>query len=574
VYSAGVAGAGGSYDSYVTARFLEVPVKHSPRWFQVSLVVILGTAVVGSTLALRRPDYSFFDPLVDIKTTISRMYVDDPDEKAMQLGAINGMIEALNDPYTVYVPPAQTREFTKELTGDFVGIGVSVLVRDGWLTVMNLLEDTPAFKAGIQAEDRIVEVDGKPTFGLTGDQCVDLLTGQPGTEVKLVIERAGQKIPMTITRQRIIARTVKGFHWEAGKGGPEGDWRHLVDPARRIAYVRLTQFSPTSAEEFTQTLEALGAREGKLGGLVLDLRWNGGGVLADAVAIADLFLKEGVIVSTRGRAHPEEVTRATPEGTLPDFPLVVLVNGQSASASEVLTGALVENHRAIAVGTRTFGKGLVQAVLTLPSANGGQLKITEQRYYLPSGRCIQRTDDSKEWGVDPTDGFYVPVSDEELVELAKVRRAEETIGGDRHGRLEQNWSDPAWIVEHLKDKQLAAGVRALQLRIDTGAWQPTGQKTDVAKASSMDELRRLQGVHERMLRELTRLERRIDTLESGVGPEAAANPEDLWPDSLDLTGGQVVVKDKDGKVVTTLRITGNNLERWLLDADVKKEPAK
>ncbi|MCC6661829.1 MAG: S41 family peptidase [Phycisphaerales bacterium] len=545
-------------------------------WFQVSLVSILGCAVVGSTLALRRPDYSFFDPIVDIKKAVSELYVDEPDEKAMQAGAINGMLGALNDPYTIYVPAAQTREFTKELTGDFVGIGVSILVRDGWLTVMNLLEDTPAFRAGILPEDRIIEVDGKPTFGLTGDQCVEMLTGEPGTDVKIVIERGDRKIPMTITRQRIIARTVKGVHWDRGAAAPAGggapapaEWNYFIDPARRVAYIRLTQFSPTSAEEITRALESIGAREGKLGGLVLDLRWNGGGVLDDAIEIADLFLKEGTIVSTRGRARPEEVTRATADGTLPDFPLVLLVNGQSASASEVLTGALVENHRAIAVGTRTFGKGLVQGVIGLQSAGGGQLKITEQRYYLPSGRCIQRTDDSKEWGVDPSEGFYVPLSDEQLVDLAAVRRTEETIGGARPGGPGQDWADPSWIIEHLKDPQLAAAVKAVQVRIDTGKWEPTGQKVDQARAISMEELRRMEGVHERMIRELARLETRIESMEEGTGPDTT-NPEDFWPDATDLTDGSLIVKDKAGNVVATLKITGNNLERWLLDADVKK----
>ena len=547
-------------------------------WFQASLVAILGCAVVGSTLALRRPDYSFFDPIVDIKKTISDLYVDEPDEKAMQEGAINGMLEALNDPYTVYVPAEQTREFTKELTGDFVGIGVSVLVRDGWLTVMNLLEDTPAFKAGILPEDKIIEIEGKSTFGLTGDECVEMLTGEPGTNVNIVVERGDRKIPMALRRERIIARTVKGVHFDEGAppaAGAEGatapapEWNYFIDPARRVAYIRLTQFSPTSAEELTSALESIGAREGKLGGLVLDLRWNGGGVLDDAVAIADLFLKDGTIVSTRGRARPEETEVATADGTLPDFPLVLLINGQSASASEVLTGALVENDRAIAVGTRTYGKGLVQGVMTLRAAHGGQLKITEQRYYLPSGRCIQRTDDSKEWGVDPSDGFYVPLSDEQLVDLAAVRRAEETIGGPRMGAEGQDWADPAWIIEHLKDPQLAAAVKAAQLRIDSGKWEPTGEKVDQSRAISMEELRRLGSVHDRMIREMTRLEKRMDVLEEGVGPDSS-NPEDFWPDTTDLTEGSLIVKDKAGNVVATLKITGNNLERWLIDADVKK----
>lgn len=537
-------------------------------WYQSSLLGILGVAVVGSTIAVARRDYAFFDPLLEVKDILSRRYVEAPDDAAMQLGAINGMVGALNDPYTEYVPPAATREFNKDLTGDFVGIGVQVIVRDGWLTVVTPLEDTPAFKAGIMPDDRIVEIEGKSTQGLTGDQCVDLLTGEPGTNVSFVVERGSQRLPITITRERIVTRTVKGFHWEPAPGG--GQWKYLIDPARRVAYVRLTQFTPTSGSEMGDALRAMGADRGAIAGLILDLRWNPGGVLADAIEIADLFLADGVIVSTRGRAAPEEIARAKKDGTLPDFPLVVLVNGASASASEILAGALAENKRAVILGTRTFGKGLVQGVLPIPSSRGGQLKITEQRYYLPSGRSIHRSDDSAEWGVDPTDGFYLPMTDEELAELARVRRDEERLGRESAASGAE-WSNPEWIVQRLKDPQLAAALRAVQARIDTGEWTPTGRPTEKGAAVAGDELRRLRLARERYLRDLARLDRRIDSLENTAVGGAAASPADFWDDAIDLTGGTLKVFDKDGKVVATLRITGNNLERWLIDADVKKD---
>ncbi|MFN0132560.1 MAG: S41 family peptidase [Phycisphaerales bacterium] len=567
-------------------------MKTGKALYQGALLGILGIAVLGSTIALSRPDYTFFDPIIDVERIIAQRFVSEPDRDAMRLAAINGMVDSLNDPYTVYIPPTLTRSFTKDLTGDFVGIGVQVGSRDGVLTVVTPLEDTPAFRAGVLANDRIIEINGTSTVGLSPDQCVELLTGEPGTEVTFVVDRDGQKLPFTVTRERIVAKTVKGFHWEAPKssdtpatapdkpdGQPaadaskqSGSWQSFIDPTRKIAYIRLTQFTPTSADEITSTLESLGAREGKVGGLILDLRFNPGGVLADAIEIADLFLKEGVIVSTKGRAHEEDVARAVADGTLPDFPLALLVNGNSASASEVLSGALAENKRAVVVGTRTFGKGLVQSVLSLPSGQG-QLKITEQKYYLPSGRSIQRDDASAEWGVDPTPGFFLPMNDDETAEFLRVRRQEEVIGGDRHAGNEDRWSDPAWIVDRLKDKQLAAALKAVQLKIDsgsTGNWTPTGEPLPSSPTLASGELTRVSKLRDRLERELVRLSRRIEQLESAAGTPAAEAP-DLWPDETDLSGGSLDIFDKAGKRVARLSITGPDLERWLAEADIKPE---
>ena len=536
----------------------------------ISLVALTGTigaVVLASTTALTRrgDDYRFLDPLIDIKQILNERYVDLPNDETLQAGAINGMLEALNDPYTVYVPPAKKTEFTKDLTGEYVGIGAQVNVVDGWLTIVTPLEDSPAYKVGLMADDKVVEIDGKTTHKLTVEDCVKLLSGTPGTQVNLTIERKGEKIPVVITREHIKTKSVKGFHREDSDANK---WMVMIDPARRIGYVRLTQFTPQCADELQAALEAAGAREGKLAGLVLDLRNNPGGLLSEAIKIADLFLKDGVIVSTKGRTVPEEVTKAKAEGTLPDFPMVVLLNGQSASASEVLSGALVENNRAVVVGTRSFGKGLVQNVLSLQA--GGELKITEQKYYLPSGRCIQRTDDSPEWGVEPTAGFYVPVTDDELLEMYKARRQVEVMRPAGVGdSAEQHWSDPEWILSQLKDKQLAAAVKALQLRTESGAWTPTGQAAEVSKVSG-GELLRLRQTHDRLTRELIRVERREDALE-GAGAAKLDNPEDLWPDTVDVTGGKLQVFDKDGKLITTLKITGNTLEKWLIDAEVKKE---
>jgi carboxyl-terminal processing protease len=536
--------------------------------FEASLVVILGVAVGAAavSIAQRGSDYAFFDELIEVKTIIGQRFVAEPDMERLRQGAIRGMVEALDDPYTQYVPAADQAEFNKDLTGEYVGIGAQVTQQDDFLTIVTPLEDSPAFRAGLMADDRVVEIDGKSTRGLTIDQCIDLLMGEPGTTVKLLIERKGERLDITITRDRIKTRAVKGFHRDESN---REEWLYTIDPTRGIAYVRLTQFTPGCAREVLAALERAGVARGELKGLVLDLRFNPGGLLSEAEALADLFLREGTIVSTRGRAIPERVSRARDEGTLPNFPIAVLINGQSASASEVLAGALVENNRAITVGTRTFGKGSVQSVLSIPSGRGSEIKITEQGYYLPSGRSISRKDDAATWGVDPTDGFYVPMTDAQLVAMLDVRRREEilTPSGDPHGAPDaHDWTNPAWITEHLKDPQLSAALRAVQGFVDSGTWTPTGEPGTQAGRIASAELRQAELVRERLLRELERTERRIAALE-----DAAPQKEtlDLWADSVDVSGGEIEIKDSRGQLVSRLRITGNTLERWLIDAGVE-----
>jgi carboxyl-terminal processing protease len=416
----------------------------------------------------------------------------------------------------------------------------------------------------MMANDRIVEIEGRSTMGKSTEECIDMLKGEPGSQVSFVIERDGERIPFSVTRERIIARTVKGFHWNE-KPANGGEWQYFIDPDRRIAYLRLTQFAPTSAAEVAQALEVMGAARGEVRGLILDLRWNPGGVLDDAVEIADLFLTDQVIVSTRGRSRPDEVARARPDGTLPDFPVTILLNNASASASEVLAGALAENDRAVIVGTRSFGKGLVQGVHTI-SPGGGQLKLTEQRYYLPSGRCIQRTDDAAEWGVDPTDGFYVPMTDEQTREMLRVLREQMVVGNGRADSEQDRWSDPTWILDRLRDPQLAAAVRAIQGKIDSGAWTPTGQPLPKTEAFVSEELARVTSMRDRLERELIRLQQRIEAMET-VAPTVPI--VDLWPDDVEIVGGMIQVYDRQGRPVTRLKVSDADIERSLIDAGLR-----
>ncbi len=563
-----------------------------------------------------KEEFKFFDEIVEVKHLISRLYVDAPDNKKLREGAIKGMVEALDDPYTVYVPASDQREFNKNLTGEYVGIGAQVNTSTGWLTIVSPMEDTPAFRAGLMPDDKVLEIDGVSTQGLAVEACVEKLMGKANTPVTIKVDRAGEVFDLTIVREKIKTRSVKGVH--RNEADPSS-WDYVIDHESNIAYVRVTQFTPRLAEEVLAALRSAGALKegsGALGGLVLDLRFNPGGLLEEAAMIADFFLKDGVIVSTKGRAHQERVSRAQLPGTLPDFPIVVMVNGDSASASEILAGALADNGRAIVLGERSFGKGSVQSLRTLENGVGSELKITEQAYFLPSGKNITRKDDSAMWGVDPTDGFYVPMTDREIIDMIGVRRKLELLSVKRaeakaaaevaangeaapetktEGQAdakaevkpdtkaapkvnevvlpaEQHWDDVEWVLSTLKDKQLTAAVRAMQGKLKTGEWAKTGEKGPEFSTIEVDQLARARQYRERLIREIIRQDKRIDVLETASKGQEEKNPKDLWADDVNLTDGTLEVRDKEGKLITTLKITGNNVERWLMDADVEKTP--
>jgi C-terminal peptidase prc len=426
------------------------------------------------------------------------------------------------------------------------------------------------------AGDRITKIEDKSTYKLSADECIKLLTGEPGTPVSFTIQRDGQDIPFTLNRAPITSKSVRGIIREADGSGK---WQYLIDPASKVAYIRLSQFTPSASREVAEALQAsyeqaIKAGGNTLNGLILDLRNNPGGVMEGALDIADMFLDDGTIMTVRGRNSPAVNFPAEADGTLPDFPMAVLVNQASASASEIVSGALRDHDRAIIVGTRTYGKGLVQTVQHLPHAPKAQVKFTTQRYYLPSGRLIQRTDESTEWGVDPSPGFYIPMTDKEQYEAFLKRRDWDILrkeGNANNG--DQNWASPDWIREHALDTQLAAALQAVQAKIADGpdaAWKPVSEVKEehgalqVAELKDLYETRRLLGL------EFAAIEKRISALNKQADSGAKA-PEraDLWSDTIDLTGGKIDVLDKDGHAVATLKVTGRDVERWLLNADIE-----
>jgi carboxyl-terminal processing protease len=354
------------------------------------------------SFAAREDDYAFVRTLVDIQRQVSANYVDDVKAEDLRHGAIEGLMREL-DPFSEYVPPADQDDFNRMLEGSFQGVGVLLNQKeDGEIEVVTPIDDSPAARAGVQAGDIIVKVNDESIAGMLLQDVIAKVKGAEGSTVKIRFKRPAGEVEYTLARSEIQLQTVKGFSrnednsWNYFMGGGAAAAGSAAEP--KVAYVRLTQFTSDTAERLAKVLEQLTA-DG-LEGLVLDLRFNPGGQLEAAVQIADMFLETGTIVSVKGRARPERVERATPAGTLKDFPLVVLVNEFSASASEVLAGALQDQRRATVVGMRSYGKGSVQEVIPLANS-GGELKLTVAHYYLPSGRLVHRKKDATEWGVEP-----------------------------------------------------------------------------------------------------------------------------------------------------------------------------
>ncbi|HET7296923.1 MAG TPA: S41 family peptidase [Gemmatimonadales bacterium] len=316
----------------------------------------------------------------DVLAHVADFYVDSIDERRLYQMAIDGMLDQLHDPYSVFLKRDDFRALNEATTGNYGGLGIQIDVRDGWITVVAPLPDTPAERAGIQSGDQITALDGRPTEGWKNDQAVKELRGQPGTAVELKVRRVGIEQPLVfkLTRATIHVRSVQVAM--------------MLDD--RVGYVLLSTVSETSADELTTAIAQL-AKQG-MKSLILDLRGNPGGVLDQGVAVSELFLDPGQeVVETRGRApNISRTYRDAKPQPWPGLPIVVLVNGFSASAAEIITGALQDHDRAVVVGTPTFGKGLVQSLWQLTPETA--LKITTARWYTPSGRTIQRKSKNEE----------------------------------------------------------------------------------------------------------------------------------------------------------------------------------
>lgn len=355
---------------------------------------------------------------------VSEYYVDEVDSRALFEDAMAGMVSGL-DQYSAYIPPDALNQMNASLDQEFGGVGVEVEKKEPEqpLVVLSPLVGTPAYRAGIQAGDRITSVDGDELVGLHLTDAVKLMRGKPGSEIILTIERAGRDAPfdVKIVREVITVDSVLGDTRRA-----DGSWDYHLEENPRIAYLRLTTFGQHTVDEVAAVLNSSDQPIG-FEGIIMDLRGNAGGLLDAAVGMCDLFVDKGRIVSTNGR-HGK--LRSSFEATsdlaiAKDIPMVVLVNSYSASASEIVAACLQDHQRAVVVGERTWGKGTVQNILEL-EGGASALKLTTATYWRPSGKNIHRRKDATDeqaWGVRPNEGFEVTIP-EDLIEKVYLKRRE------------------------------------------------------------------------------------------------------------------------------------------------------
>jgi len=418
------------------------------RRYAASLAVLLGAATLGVGVAhsiraaIGDEIYETLDLFGDALALVRNNYVRDVTPQDLIYGAIEGMVNQL-DAHSSFMPPRAFQEMQVETSGEFGGVGIEITIRDDWLTVVSPIEDTPASRAGLQAGDRIVAIEGKSTQGITLMEAVEKLRGEVGTEVGISIMRPkgdpnnveeaqdvewGEPFDVTLVRDKITVKSVRVKEFE-----DEG-----------ALYVRLTQFQSRTSRDLKQVLHAhdLDAYNG----LILDLRNNPGGLLDQAVEVSDVFLEAGKIVYTEGRV--EEMRKewhARDDGDEPQLPVVVLINSGTASASEIVAGALQDHGQAVLVGGRTFGKGSVQTILRLRDGSG--VRLTTALYYTPEGRSIQ------------ADGIHPDVQVTELQQLEDFIMREENL--DNH--LELLPDGPA-VGNGDDERQMPLGERLQQRR--------------------------------------------------------------------------------------------------------------
>jgi carboxyl-terminal processing protease len=488
---------------------------HRPAAWRLTLIIAFSAVLVLLTDALAAKQaevYKQLDLLVEIRHELVDSYVEEPDQLDLVQAAVQGMVESLDDPYTVFVPAEEVRQFADRLTGSFSGIGAEIDMLDGRPRIVTPLEDSPAWKAGIMAGDVILEVDGVTTQDESQMDVIKRIKGEEGTDVVLKVRReTGDELDITITRAEINVQTIRGARRQADQS-----YDFMLDPVNRIGYIRISQFTGKTVEELREAIGLLLAQD--VQGLVLDMRFDPGGLLDAAVEICDMFLTEGQrIVSTRGRKWPEQVYDSTDQTLLPDTPIVVLANEGSASASEVVTGALSDNERALFVGTRTFGKGSVQQVRELESGLGA-LKLTGAYYYLPSGRNIHKTPDAEVWGVDRDEGASVPMSFEAYEKMIMTRREADVLRAE-NGHSEVSDITPDFIQDQMHDPQLAAALRALLGKLTENEWPTVGLSNaeELVKQRERDQLERRRAL---LLEELERVETEL------AGPAEEEEPAD------------------------------------------------
>lgn len=337
----------------------------------IVVLIVLGLYGERVVSALDRNIYRNLKLFTEVLDLVEKNYVEEVDSKALIQGAVNGMLKSL-DPHSVFLTPEMYKELKVDTEGRFGGVGIEITLVKDVLTVVAPIEDTPAYLAGVKAADQIIKIDGNSTKDITITEAVKKLRGTKGTKVTITIMREGEPAPfdITITRAEIKVRSVRSKTYEGNYG-----------------YIRIAAFQERTADDVRLALQEMDKKMKPFRGLIIDLRNNPGGLLPQAIDVSDTFLKSGIIVSTKGRVKGMD-TRATArdQGGEPSVPLVVLLNEGSASAAEIVAGALQGNKRATVIGTRSFGKASVQTII--PLEGGNALKLTTAKYYTPDGRSI------------------------------------------------------------------------------------------------------------------------------------------------------------------------------------------
>ena len=385
----------------------------------VACILVSSPGATAETEKNNADTYRLLNLFGDVFERVRADYVEESTDESLIEAAITGMLSSL-DPHSSYLNAKRFREMQVQTKGEFGGLGIQVSMEGGLVKVISPIDDTPAYRAGVEAGDLVTHLDGDPVLGLTLGQAVDKMRGRVGTDIRLTIRREGRdSFDVTITRAIIKIKSVRSRL--------EGN----------IGYLRITSFNEQAGKGVKEAMAKLHKERGdSLHGIVLDLRNNPGGLLDQAVAVSDAFLDKGEIVSTRSR-RAEETQRynARPGDLAKSLPMVVMINGGSASASEIVAGALQDHHRAIVLGTKSFGKGSVQTIIPLPGR--GAMRLTTARYFTPSGRSIQVV------GIEPD----ITVEQAKVETIATQRRRREA---DLRGALD-NGTVPA--KEKEKDKQ-------------------------------------------------------------------------------------------------------------------------
>lgn len=423
-----------------------------------NLIVLLAAAVL-SILCHQRVETSRYGRvLVEAMRQIEQRFIEPVAPRDLFDGAMEGMVETLNDPYSQFVTASDLAEFNESLNQEFGGVGMEVSqdAKTKQLRVVAPLFGTPAYQAGIRAGDRILRIDGQTTEKLTLPDAVKLMRGEPGTTVTLEILHPGDDKPveMALRRQQIPIDTILG-----DTRNQDGTWNFTLEDHPEIGYVRVNAFSGETVSDLRKVLNKL--LDDGMEKLILDLRNDPGGLLDAAVELSDMFLREGVIVSVRRRDQSEEFL-ASAADTLRDFPLVILVNQHSASASEIVAACLKDHGRAKIAGQRTYGKGTVQQVLDLDGGLGA-LKLTTAGYWRPNGRNINRgpnLTDEEDWGVCPNPELEVILDDEEFTKL-RIWRLRRDIPEGNDVVIEEEEDDGNMPDADFVDRQLARAVEYL-----------------------------------------------------------------------------------------------------------------